>query len=311
MTSWPVAVALGSATLSAASPAVEITFAVVDGDVVLARRPGVNAPKLAGVPSVSASVAGTVPPTSPSADAQIAVASCVGSLSDVAVSVTGRRGARAPCRRRPAPGPSRRTSPWRARSCRCACPAGAARRGRRGGRRRCRGTPRRPAGGRRVGRRRRARVGQRERAGGEARRSVPRGGAAERDAARLRAGAVERLHGDRVVQDAVGVGALVDDVEVQAVRPSSSYSYERARVQARVERRVVELALVADRGFCRRAVGLDEVDLVDVLRVRVDDPDEAARTCRRTSSRVLVLEIRTPWPGSKESEPICWTTSIV
>ena len=26
---------------------------------------------------------------------------------------------------------------------------------------------------------------------------------------------------------------------------------------------------------------------------------------------VLVLEIRTPWPGSKESEPICWTTSIV
>ncbi len=26
---------------------------------------------------------------------------------------------------------------------------------------------------------------------------------------------------------------------------------------------------------------------------------------------VLVFVIRTPWPGSKESEPICCTTSIV
>ncbi len=26
---------------------------------------------------------------------------------------------------------------------------------------------------------------------------------------------------------------------------------------------------------------------------------------------VFVLPIRTPWPGAKESEPICCTTSIV
>ena len=52
------------ATDSAASPAVEITFAVVDAVYSFA-RPGVNAPKLAGVPSVSASVAGTLPPTVP------------------------------------------------------------------------------------------------------------------------------------------------------------------------------------------------------------------------------------------------------
>ena len=26
---------------------------------------------------------------------------------------------------------------------------------------------------------------------------------------------------------------------------------------------------------------------------------------------LTLLMIRTPWPGSKESEPICWTTSIV
>ncbi len=52
--------------------------------------PGVNAPNVAGVPSVSASVAGTVPPTVPSspAVAQDAVAVLDGSLSDVAVSVT-------------------------------------------------------------------------------------------------------------------------------------------------------------------------------------------------------------------------------
>src|SRR4051812_25262396 len=62
LTRWPGAVALGSLAVSVASPAVEITLAVVDAVYVLA-VPGVNAPKLAGVPSVSDSVAGTVPPT--------------------------------------------------------------------------------------------------------------------------------------------------------------------------------------------------------------------------------------------------------
>src|SRR3954468_11673023 len=56
---WP-----GSDTVSAASPAVEITLAVVDAAYSLA-TPGVNAPNEAGAPSVSESVAGTVPPTSP------------------------------------------------------------------------------------------------------------------------------------------------------------------------------------------------------------------------------------------------------
>src|SRR3954471_483866 len=56
---WP-----GSDTESAASPAVEITFAVVVAAYSLA-APGVNAPNEAGAPSVSESVAGTVPPTSP------------------------------------------------------------------------------------------------------------------------------------------------------------------------------------------------------------------------------------------------------
>ena len=51
LTSLPVAVALGSAIESAAEPAVEMTLAVVDGVVVL-REPGVNAPNVAGVPSV-------------------------------------------------------------------------------------------------------------------------------------------------------------------------------------------------------------------------------------------------------------------
>ena len=50
-----------------ASPAVEITLAVVGRRVVLA-TPGVNAPNVAGVPSVSASVAGTEPPAPPVAD---------------------------------------------------------------------------------------------------------------------------------------------------------------------------------------------------------------------------------------------------
>src|SRR3954462_11160052 len=54
---WP-----GSETPSAASPAVEMTVAVVAA-VYSASRPGANAPKLAGAPSESESVAGTVPPT--------------------------------------------------------------------------------------------------------------------------------------------------------------------------------------------------------------------------------------------------------
>ena len=43
---------------------VEITVAVVDA-VYSRATPGVNAPNVAGAPSVSASVAGTVPPTPP------------------------------------------------------------------------------------------------------------------------------------------------------------------------------------------------------------------------------------------------------
>src|SRR3954447_7163570 len=62
LTRWPVPTEDGSATLSSASPAVEMTFAVVEAVYVLV-TPGVNAPKLPGVPSVSDSVAGTVPPT--------------------------------------------------------------------------------------------------------------------------------------------------------------------------------------------------------------------------------------------------------
>ncbi len=59
----------GSAMDSVASPAVEITFAVVVAEYVLS-SPGVNAPKDAGAPSVSASVAGTVPPTPPAVSVQ-------------------------------------------------------------------------------------------------------------------------------------------------------------------------------------------------------------------------------------------------
>src|SRR3954454_15760615 len=55
----------GSETLSAASPAVEVTVAVVEAAYSFA-TPGVNTPKRAGAPSVSESVAGTVPPTSAS-----------------------------------------------------------------------------------------------------------------------------------------------------------------------------------------------------------------------------------------------------
>src|SRR5262245_26559342 len=53
--------------LSVASPALEITLAVVDAVYVLA-TPGVNAPNVAGAPSDSDSVGATVAPVSPFAD---------------------------------------------------------------------------------------------------------------------------------------------------------------------------------------------------------------------------------------------------
>ena len=62
-----MAVVLGSATVSVASPAVEITLAVVDA-LYSRATPGVNAPKVAGAPSASDRVAGTEPPTPPSTD---------------------------------------------------------------------------------------------------------------------------------------------------------------------------------------------------------------------------------------------------
>ena len=62
LTRCPVASGLGSETVSVASPAVETTLAVVEA-VYSRATPGVNAPKDAGAPSVSASVAGTMPPT--------------------------------------------------------------------------------------------------------------------------------------------------------------------------------------------------------------------------------------------------------
>src|SRR3954447_12537133 len=54
----------GSLTDSAASPAVLITFAV-EVAVYSLSAPGVNGPKVAGVPSVSDSVGSTDPPTEP------------------------------------------------------------------------------------------------------------------------------------------------------------------------------------------------------------------------------------------------------
>src|SRR3954453_9578690 len=54
----------GSLTDSAASPALLITFAVVVAVYSLS-APGVNGPKVAGVPSDSDTVAGTEPPTVP------------------------------------------------------------------------------------------------------------------------------------------------------------------------------------------------------------------------------------------------------
>ena len=69
---------LGSVADSVASPAVEITLAVVLALYVRA-TPGVNAPKLAGAPSVSDSVAGTVPPTSPGKQNTRCAVSIIGS----------------------------------------------------------------------------------------------------------------------------------------------------------------------------------------------------------------------------------------
>src|SRR5688572_1683337 len=60
-TSRPGWVVLGSETVSVASPAVEMTVAVVDA-VYTRGTPGTNAPKPAGGPRVRASVAGTFPP---------------------------------------------------------------------------------------------------------------------------------------------------------------------------------------------------------------------------------------------------------
>src|SRR4051794_7632274 len=62
----PLARCPGSETVSAASAAVESTVAVVDAEYVFA-TPGVNGPKDAFVPSVSASTAFTVPLPPPSA----------------------------------------------------------------------------------------------------------------------------------------------------------------------------------------------------------------------------------------------------
>src|SRR5689334_13342857 len=65
---------------SAASPAVEVTFAVVDAVYVLA-TPGVNAPNDADPPSDSESVAGTVPPTVPGASVDAYTTACLYGVS--------------------------------------------------------------------------------------------------------------------------------------------------------------------------------------------------------------------------------------
>src|SRR3954454_7081143 len=64
LTRWPVPSELGSATLSVASPAVEMTVAVVDARYGFV-MPGVKTPNCTGAPSVSDSVAPTLPPTVP------------------------------------------------------------------------------------------------------------------------------------------------------------------------------------------------------------------------------------------------------
>src|SRR4051794_4928011 len=64
LTSRPVATLLGSLTDSVASPAVEITVAVVPASYVRS-TPGVNAPKAGAAPSAIDNVGGTVPSTVP------------------------------------------------------------------------------------------------------------------------------------------------------------------------------------------------------------------------------------------------------
>src|SRR5215207_4946120 len=60
----PLASVVGDA-VSAASPAVEVTVAVLEA-VYSCATPGVNEPNDAGAPSVSDNVAGTAPPAEPS-----------------------------------------------------------------------------------------------------------------------------------------------------------------------------------------------------------------------------------------------------
>src|SRR4051794_12979378 len=88
LTRWPVPTEDGSATLKSASPAVESTVALVDARYVFV-MPGVNAPNEAGAPSVSDSVAGTLPPTGwspPTSTLNVRVATLP--LASVAVQVT-------------------------------------------------------------------------------------------------------------------------------------------------------------------------------------------------------------------------------
>ena len=72
-----------------------------------------------------------------------------------------------------------------------------------------------------------------------------------------------------------------------------------------MEQRVGQLAVVADRDLDRGAVRQHEVDLVDVLRVGVDDPLNGAL------SAFFVFASSTPESGVNESMPIRSTTSTV
>src|SRR4051812_27774917 len=65
LTRWPVPNELGSATLRSALPADEVTLAVVVAKYV-SLTPALKDPNVAAGPSVSDSVAGTLPPTVPS-----------------------------------------------------------------------------------------------------------------------------------------------------------------------------------------------------------------------------------------------------
>ncbi len=77
LTRWP-----GSLVVRVASPAVEMTVAVVAA-VYSYATPGVKAPNVAGAPSVSDRVAGTVPPTDVSALASAWERRCVSHWSGV------------------------------------------------------------------------------------------------------------------------------------------------------------------------------------------------------------------------------------